>query len=79
MYLPTIESLNAFNVIFSQRVARGVRVDGVHQGTRVCGVGHTEGMAQLMGCHYKQVVSCREKMFSQSIVQISSNDYTAIW
>lgn len=69
MYFPTIESLNAFDVIFSQWVACRIRVDRVHQGARICGMGHTEGVAQLMGCHYKQVVSCGEKRLSQNIVQ----------
>lgn len=64
MYFPTVESLNAFNVVLSQWVACSVRIDGVHQGARVIGMGHPESVSQLVGCHYKQVVSCREKMSS---------------
>lgn len=44
-YFPTIKGLNSFNVVFSQWVTRGVGVDRVHQGARVRGVGHTEGVA----------------------------------
>lgn len=69
MYFPTVESLNAFDVVFSQREACSVRVDGVHQGAGVCGMAHAEGVAQLMGRHYKQVVGWKEKMLSQNTAQ----------
>ena len=60
----TIEILNAFNVILRQWEAFRVGVVGVHQGAWICGVGHPEGVSQLMGRHYKQVVCCRTNMFS---------------
>lgn len=44
-YFLTIKGLNSFDVVFSQWVTRSVGVDGVHQGARVRGVGHTEGVA----------------------------------
>lgn len=45
VYFPTIERLNAFNVIFGEQVTFTVRVDGVHQGTSIWGMGHTECVA----------------------------------
>lgn len=42
---PTIERLNAFDVIFGQWVAGSVRVDRVHQSARIRGVGHSKGVA----------------------------------
>lgn len=76
MCFPTVESLDAFDVVLSQREACTVGVDGVHQGASVCGVGHTEGVAQLMGRHYKQVVSCGENRCPVLIINIQfSDDY----
>ena len=74
MYFLTVESLNAFNVVLRQWIACSVRIDGVHQGASVIGMGHPEGMAQLMGCHYKQVVSCREQMSSVNNHKIQFSD-----
>lgn len=42
---PTIERLNAFDVILGQWVAGSVRVDRVHQSARIRGVGHSKGVA----------------------------------
>lgn len=53
----TVEILNAFDVIFREQEARPVGVRGVHEGTGIGGVTHTQGVAQLMRCHYEQVVS----------------------
>lgn len=44
-YFLTIKGLNSLNVVFSQWVTLSVGVDGVHEGARVRGVGHTEGVA----------------------------------
>lgn len=52
----TIKSLNSFNVVLSQRVTLSVGVDGVHQGASVRGMGHAQGVAQLVGGYDVQVV-----------------------
>lgn len=60
LQFPTIEVLNAFDVIFREQEACTVWVCGVHEGTGICGVTHTQGVSQLMCCHYEQVVSYRK-------------------
>lgn len=55
---PTVESLNACDVVLGQREACRVRVHGEHQGARVGGMVHAEGVAKLVGRHKKQVVVC---------------------
>lgn len=54
---PTVELLNAFDVIAREQEACVVGVRGVHEGTGIGGVTHTQGVAQLVCCHYEQVVS----------------------
>lgn len=60
--LLTIEGLDAFDVIHRQWVTGGEGVNWVHQSTGIGGMGHTEGVAQLVGCHYEQVVHYKKKM-----------------
>lgn len=57
LQVPTVELLNAFDVIYRQQEACFVRVWGVHEGSGICGVTHTQGVSQLMSCHDVQVVS----------------------
>lgn len=67
LQFPTVEVLNAFDVVFGEQEACAVGVGGVHEGTGVCGVTHPQGVSQLVRCHYEQVVSCRKSAVKISL------------
>lgn len=54
---PTIELLDALNVIVRKSEVFGEGVNGGHQSSRVLRVLQTKGVTELMGCHQEQTVT----------------------
>lgn len=54
---PTIELLDALDVIVRKSEVFGEGVNGGHQSSRVLRVLQTKGMTELMGCHQEQTVT----------------------
>lgn len=54
---PTVELLDALDVIVRKSEVFGEGVNRGHQCSRVLGVLQTKGMTKLMGCHQEQTVA----------------------
>lgn len=54
---PTIELLDALDVIVRKSEVFGEGVNGGHQSSRVLRVLQTKGVTELMGCHQEQTVT----------------------
>lgn len=54
---PTIELLDALDVIVRKAEVFGEGVNGGHQSSRVLRVLQTKGVTELMGCHQEQTVT----------------------
>lgn len=54
---PTIELLDALDVIMRKSEVFGEGVNGGHQSSRVLRVLQTKGVTELMGCHQEQTVT----------------------
>lgn len=54
---PTIEILNAFNVILMQREVLNIAVHGVHESLSYAGVIQAKCMSKLVGCYKEQTVT----------------------
>lgn len=56
---PTIEIMNAFNVIFMQGKFFHITIHRVHESLLYAGVIQAKGVSKLMGCYKEQTVTYR--------------------
>lgn len=56
---PTIEIVNAFNVIFMQGQFFHITIHWVHESLLYAGVFQAKGMSKFMGCYKEQTVTYR--------------------
>lgn len=64
---PTIELLDALDVIVRKSEVFGEGVNGGHQSSRVLRVLQTKGVTELMGCHQEQTVAYETHRNADSI------------